>query len=387
MFKPLRKSLAGGWKTLVSRKIFIFMMVIVPACSTFFFLDLMKEGLPIPVPVTLVDLDRSEMSRTITRQMQSNQFVEIADEASSYHEALDRLQRGDTYGFFYIPRDFQQQVLSGQQPTLSFFTNMSIFVPGTMSFKGFKTAAVVTKGAIVQAQLTAVGVGEEEASETIQPLVVDTHGLHNPWMNYSIYLNPSFLSGIMALLVMLMTSFSIGEEIKNGTSRKWLDDAGGSMLVALVGKLLPQTIVFSAVGIAIEAAMFGFCHYPLNNHALHIVFAMILLVIAAQAFAVIICEIIPNLRLAMTLCSLIGILSFSVVGFSFPVEQMYGGIGIFAYIIPLRYFFLIYIDQALNGIPIYFSRMYYIALIIFPLVSLIGLPRLRKRCLNPIYVP
>lgn len=387
MFRTLRNSLARGWRTLVSRKIYIFMMLIVPAGCTWFFLDLMKEGLPIPVPVTLVDLDRSEMSRSVTRSMRANQFVEIADEASSYHEALDRLQRGETYGFFYIPRGFQQKVLSGQQPTLSFFTNMSIFVPGTMSFKGFKTAAVITKGAIVQARLTAVGVTPGQAAETVQPLVVESHALNNPWLNYSVYLNPSFLSGVIALLTMLVTSFSIGEEIKNGTSVEWLAGARGSMLVALAGKLVPQTIVFTAVGVAIEAAMFRFCHYPLNNHPLHMIFAMLLLVTACQALALIFCEILPNLRLAMIMCSLTGILSFSIVGFSFPVPQMYGAVGIFSYLIPLRYFFLIYIDQALNGIPIYFSRFYYIALLLFPAVSLLGLPRLRKRCLNPIYVP
>ena len=40
---------------------------------------------------------------------------------------------------------------------------------------------------------------------------------------------------------------------------------------------------------------------------------------------------------------------------------MYGGIAIFSYIVPIRYYFLIYIDQALNGIPIYYSRFYYVA--------------------------
>lgn len=66
---------------------------------------------------------------------------------------------------------------------------------------------------------------------------------------------------------------------------------------------------------------------------------------------------------------------------------MYGSVGVFSYIVPLRYYFLIYVDQALNGIPIFYSRWYYVALLIFPLVSLLGLPRLRRKCLNPVYVP
>ena len=101
----------------------------------------------------------------------------------------------------------------------------------------------------------------------------------------------------------------------------------------------------------------------------------------------IICFAIPILSLSVSVCSLTGILAFSIAAFSFPVDQMYGAIGIFSYILPIRYYFLIYIDQALNGIPLYYSRFYYIALLVFPLIGLLGLGRLRKRCLNPVYVP
>ena len=66
---------------------------------------------------------------------------------------------------------------------------------------------------------------------------------------------------------------------------------------------------------------------------------------------------------------------------------MYPAVGIFSYILPVRYYFLIYIDQALNGLPLFYSRHYYIALLIFPLVALIGLRRLKKHCLHPVYVP
>ena len=68
---------------------------------------------------------------------------------------------------------------------------------------------------------------------------------------------------------------------------------------------------------------------------------------------------------------------------------MYGSIGIFAYLLPIRWYFLIYIDQALNGIDLYYSRLYYVWLLLFPLVAMVALRigRLRKRYINPIYVP
>lgn len=372
---------------LTSRKIYFVMMTIVPLACAFFFLDLMKEGLPLKVPVGVVDLDHSSLSRRIGRSLDASELIDIRTDLESFNSAMTKVKSGEIYGFFLIPSDFQKKAVSGETPSLSFYSNMTLFVPGSLSFKGFKTIAVSTSGAIVKTTLVSAGADEAMAGELIQPLVINTHPLNNPWMNYSIYLSQSFLPCLVALLVLLMTVFSICEEQKRGTSVEWLREARGNMAMALAGKLLPQTFIFTCVGVAIQAVMFCYLGFPLNNNPLHIILGMLLLVMATQSFAVFIVEIIPNLRLAMCIVSLTGILCFSIAGFSFPVEKMYGAVGIFSYIVPIRYYFLIYIDQALNGIPLYYSRFYYAALLAFLLLPMLGMGRLRKHMENPVYVP
>ena len=36
---------------------------------------------------------------------------------------------------------------------------------------------------------------------------------------------------------------------------------------------------------------------------------------------------------------------------------------------PIKYYFLIYADQALNGIDLYYSRYYYVILIVYSLLA------------------
>lgn len=386
-FTPLTKSLRLGWLDLGRRWVVVALMVLVPFGVTWFFINMMDAGLPLKVPAAVVDLDQSSLSRKVTRNLASSQALDISYKAESFHEAIDDVRSGKIFGFFYIPENFQRDAVGGKGPTLSYYSNLTFFVPGTLTFKGFKTVAVTTTGGVVQTTLVQSGVDEAAVGSLIQPVAVNEFGLHNPWMNYNIYLSNSFLPGVIALMVLLVTAFSVCDEIKRGDSPQWLRTAGGSMFIALLGKLLPQTLVFSIVGVAVQSIMYGFCNFPLNNHAMHIIMAMVLFVVACQAFAVTVCCILPNLRLSLSILSLVGILSFSITGFSFPVQSMYGAVGVFSYIVPLRYYFLIYIDQALNGIPIFYSRWYYVALLIFPLVSLLGLPRLRRKCLNPVYVP
>lgn len=386
--KLIIDSLRYGWRSITRRRIYFVMMVVIPLLGTFFFLNLMDEGLPTPVPVVVVDKDHSSMSRQLIRTLSSSQQAEIVGEEESFNKAIGRVREGEVMGFFLIPENFQRDALSGRQPTLTYYCNLTYYVPGSLAFKGFKSTAISTTGGIVSAKLIGTGLlDKRQTGNIIQPLVVQQKAIGNPWMNYNYYLSVSFIAGLIALLVMQTTAASITYEIKDGTSVQWLDRSGGSIFIALMGKLVPQTVVWSVISVAIEAVMFRFCHFPMNNHAMHLIVAMVLMVIACQALAVIVCSAIPNLRLALTVCSLTGILSFSVAAFSFPVAAMYGAVGIFSYILPVRYFFLIYADQGLSGIPIYYSRFYYVALLVFPLVALAGIGRIKNRCLKPVYVP
>ena len=117
------------------------------------------------------------------------------------------------------------------------------------------------------------------------------------------------------------------------------------------------------------------------------ILAMPLFVVACQALALFICGIMPNPRLAMSVACLVSILTFSFAGFSFPVDNMYGAIGIFSYLVPVRYYFLLHINEVLWGAPLYYSRMLFVALILFPLVAMLPLCRLKRALLHPVYVP
>ena len=372
---------------LTSRRVYLFGMVIVPVAVALFFVSLLSEGLPLEVPTAVVDLDNTPLSRQVVRNLDAQELTDITMECPSYNEAIGRVRSGEIFGFFYIPRNFEQDAVSGQSPTITYYSNMTYYVPGSLAFKGFKTMAVTTSGSLAGSKVVSAGLSERLANVLLQPVVIDINPLHNPWTNYSIYLSNSFVPAALELMIFLVTVFSICQEIKTGRSRRWLSGADGSVVVAVLGKLLPQTFIFTAVGIGMQALLFRYCHFPLNGSAGGMILAMILLVIACQSFALFVTSCVPNMRIALSICSLSGILAFSVAGFSFPVEQMYGAIGIFSYLLPVRYYFLIYIDQALNGIDLYFSRYYFVALLLFPLGVYTVLWNLKRALLKPVYVP
>lgn len=386
-FRYLLQSISDGIRLLVSRKVYLVCLIAVPICFTLFFLNLMDSGLPLKVPAAIVDLDHSPLSRSVTRSLGSGELIDVVSNPDSYHEAMMEVRSGKTYGFFMIPQNFQNDATAGKKPTITYYCNLTYFVPGSLMFKGFKTTAVTTSGGIVQTNLVGAGLPQALVGTAIQPLVIQTNSPGNPWMNYNYYLTNSFMPALLGLMISIVAAYTLLIRVKYGRSREWLERSGGSIITAITGTLLPQTVICVVVGLCCQGLLYGFNHFPLNCSIWHMIWAMILFVIACQGFAVAVCGLLPNLRLAVSICSLSSILAFSIAAFSFPVQNMYPEIGIFSYILPVRYYFLIYIDQALNGIPLYYSRFYYIALILFPIVSLLTVWRIKRAARVQYYIP
>lgn len=374
-------------KRMTSTPLYLFAMVIAPVFCAVFFLTLMEEGLPEQLPVAVVDLDNTETSRSLTRQLAAFQQTGVVMQTGDFADARIAMQRGDIYGIFLIPEGFAVKASTGKQPTISYYTNNAFLIAGSLLFKDMKTMATLA-GAAVGLQLgLAKGYTERQIMGQLQPIVIDTHPLGNPWLNYSVYLNNVILPGILELMIFLVTVLSIGSEIKKGTSREWLQAGNHSLFISLVGKLLPYTAVFTLVGIFLCAALYGYSGFPLLSGWLPMIAAIFMLVLASQAMGIFMIGVLPTLRLGLSFASLFGVIAFSISGFTYPVPSMDPTLQAISQLFPLRHYFLIYVDQALNGRPLYYSWPQYLLLAAFMVLPFLIAGNLKRALLYFKYIP
>ena len=374
-------------RQLTGRPIYWVAMFVLPLFLMLMLTDMMEEGLPDKVPAAIVDKDGTALSREITQNLGSLQMVDLVDQSTSITEARPKMQEGKIFGFFMIPENFEQDLLSGKGPTITFYTNMTYFVPASLLFKSFKTTALMSKAGIMLNVAETAGLSAETVVPMMQPINITSRGLGNPGLNYAIYLCNSFVPCVFQLMIMLMVCFSLGEEIKYGTSPGLMRMARGNILEAIVGKILPQTIGWWVMITFMMSWLYFWQGSPMKGSWWWMTLSELMFVVASQCFAVFVFGVLPNLRFSLSVCSLLGILSFSLAAFSFPVESMYGAISIFSWIMPIRYNFLIYIDQALNGIDVWYSRWWYAAYIVFFLLPFTMMWKIRKNFERPTYIP
>ncbi len=369
------------------RPLYLFCMIIAPIFCYLFFTTLMANGLPTDLPAGVVDLDNTSTTRNIIRNLDAFQQTHIVAHYPSVMEARKAIQRGEIYSFYYIPEGTTEATLASRQPKVSFYVNYSYLIAGSLLYKDQRTISELAAGAVGRATLYAKGATEDQAMAFLQPIVIDTHALNNPWLNYSVYLCNTLFPGILMLLIFLTTIYTLGEEVKNGTGRELMRLADNSITKVLIGKLLPHTLVFFVIAVFYNVYLYGYLHYPCHSGIFPMLLAGLLLVLSSQAFGVFLFGLFGSFRLALSAASLWGVISFSISGFTFPVMAMHPTLQALCVLFPLRHYYLLYVNFALNGYPLIYAWQAVAALLVFLLLPFLVLKKLRTILLQYVYVP
>lgn len=374
-------------RRLASQPIYWFCMLAAPVLCLVFFLTLMGSGLPTNLPLGLVDDDGSATSRQLARNLDAFQQSDIVARYPTVSEARKAMQRGEIYGFYYIPEGTSRKALRQEQATVSFYMNYSYLIAGSLVFRDMKTMSELASGAAVQQVMLARGATEAQAMALLQPIVVDTHPISNPWLNYSVYLSNTLLPGVLMLFITMVTVYSIGIEVKDGTAREWLAEGGFSLTQSLAGKLLPQTVAFVLLWGLVDVVLYAWLRFPCLCGLPVMLGVSVLGVVAAQGLGVFMFAALPTLRLGLSFASLWGVISFSISGMSFPVMAMHPVLQGLCNLFPLRHYFLLYVNFALNGYDAADIWPNLVGLVAFALLPLVVGWHLKRTLLTVKYIP
>lgn len=374
-------------RRMASKPIYWFCMIAAPLFCFVFFTSLMAEGLPTDMPLGLVDNDNTTTSRSLARNLDAFEMTSIKEQYANVTEAREAVQRGDIYGFYYIPKGTTRKAQRQELPVVSFYTNYSYLVAGSLLYRDMRTMSELASGAASRTVLYAKGATERQAMAFLQPIVIDSHAINNPWLNYNVYLSNVILPGLLMLFIFMVTVFSIGTEVKYNTVHDWLIMARGSMFHALAGKLLPQTLIFFLIGIAFAIGLYGVLHFPCHCGLPTMLLVMFLGIIGAQGLGVFMFAMLPTLRMSLSFASLWGVISFSICGMSYPVMAMHPTLQGLSLLFPLRHYFLLYVNCALDGYPLMNAAPYVVGLLLFAMLPLLLLRRLKKMLLVVPYIP
>ena len=374
-------------KILRKNPIYFCCMIIFPVLTMFFFTTLLDEGLPQEMPVAVVDLDNTTTSRALVRRLDGFQSSHVVAHYPSVAAARHAMQENEIYGFLYIPKGTTENLLSTRRPKVSFYYSNVSIAAGSMVMKDLKTIATLGSAAVGQATMRAKGFTDEQVQTFLQPIRIDLHQVANPWSNYNMYLSTVFVPGVMMLFMFLISAYSLGMELKMERGKELIAKAEGNIVVAILGKYLPQAMVFLALIFFYEFYIYNVLHFTRAGALWTIVLLAVLQVFASIGFGIFIFGLMPSLRLSMSICSLWGVLSFSLAGSAFPVMGMDAPIQALTWLFPLRHYYMLYQITVFNGYPLIDAWFHLVALVAFTLMPWFVVSKIKNAMLTYVYIP
>ena len=367
--------------------IYRFCMVLFPILVIIFFTTMLDDGLPTSMPVGIVDIDNTSTTRALERKLDGFQMSKVVAHYPSVAEARQAIQRNEIYGFLYIPKGTTSKLLASRQPKISYYYTYTTMVAGSMIMKDMKTVSSLGSAALGQATMRAKGLTDKQIQTLLQPITIDLHQIANPWSSYNVYLTTVMVPGILMIFIFLISAYSLGTELKFATSKNWLAMADNNVTIALVGKFLPQTLIWLAIVFGYQLYVFFYLGFPHQGSPWMLVLLGLMHVMAAQGFGIFAFGLMPSLRMSMSISSLWAVLSISMAGSAFPAMGMDGALQSLSWLFPLRHYFMLYQACIFNGFPLVEVWFHFAALLGFILLPWMVASKIKNAMLTYVYIP
>ena len=374
-------------QTISRHYIYLCCMVIFPLMTMVFFTTLMDDGLPTEMPIGVVDLDNTSTSRSLIQRLDAFQMSRVVAHYPSVNEARHAIQENQIYAFMLIPKGTTDQLLASRQPKISFYYSYTTLASGALLMRDLKTISTLGSASVGQATMRAKGFTDAQIQAFLQPIRLDLHQIANPWTNYNAYLSTMLVPGMMMLFIFLISAYSLGTELKFNTSKEWMARANNRGVVAIIGKFLPQTLIWLALVYSYEFYVFYVLHFPHEGSPWMLILLGLMQVLSAQGFGIFAFGLMPSLRMSMSVCSLWAVLSFSMVGSAFPVMGMDGALQSLSWLFPLRHYYMLYQITVFNGYPLLEACFHFAAMAGFMLLPWLVIGKIKNAMLNYVYIP
>lgn len=375
---PFRSVLLREWQRMTSRRLYFGVCIVLPLFTLFFMATIFGNGQMENIPIGIIDQDNTATSRAIARNISAVPTFKVTKHYVNEAAARKAVQKKEIYGYLSIPPRFEQDAIAGKNATLCYYYHYALLSVGGELMAAFETSLAPVSLSPIVMEAVALGVEQDQITTFLLPVQANNHPIYNPSLDYSIYLSQPFFFVLFQVLILLITVYAVGIEIKFRTANDWLATANGNMVTAVFGKLLPYTLIFILIGWLANFVMFGILHIPFQGNWWTMNLVTAIFIIATQALGLFLFSLFPAISLVISVVSMVGSLGATLSGVTFPVPNMYPIVQDASHLFPIRHFTEIMQTMLYGGGGFIYFWPSVVILCIFPLLALLLLPHLKQ---------
>ncbi len=182
------------WKLFYTDAAAVLLLVVAGVLYAFYYPMPYKYQTVSKIPVAVVDMDHSKLSRELVQMADASQQVSVRQTFGQIHDAEESMANEDIYGFMVIPKGMEASLHKGENVVVNVFTHGAyVMLHGNIS-TAFSTCAL-TLGATTKVKRIALSkkVPAAQAMAMRDPIPLGIQTMYNNTGSYSNYVVPSVL--------------------------------------------------------------------------------------------------------------------------------------------------------------------------------------------------
>ena len=363
-------------------KFLMVMLFIAPIVFSIVVIWTFSAGIPKNLPIAVLDLDNSDITRTITRAIDSTPSAKVRYKVENYNQGYDLIKEGKVYAIIVYPKDFKKDLNRNNTPQIVYYYNNQMILIGSIITKDIQsTVMTLTKSVDAQIRMKK-GLAKDPTLSKINLIRVDEKIKSNPYLNYSYFLSYAAVAHVFQIFAVLLAVWTLGIEFKEGTTKEWLKEADNSIISAVFGKLSVYFIVLFIQMFIVYGGYVIIYGAPFEGNILFTIFSSGIFLLAYQLIGLAFVAVLSNLRFAMSVGAFYTSLGFSLAGMTFPNMGMPLFTRLYSSLLPVRPYVNLLIDQTMKGFMLKYDLIYLFWIMAIGLLGTMFVPLLKKHANN-----
>ena len=356
MIRRLFKVAFAEWKLFYTDPAAILLLVVAGVLYAFYYPTPYINQTVSKVPVAVVDLDHTAMSRDLIRMASAAQQIEVKSIYSEMNEAEAAMAREEIYGFMVIPENMEKNIRAKEQVTMNIFTHGAYVMLHGAIGTAFSTCAL-TVGATNKVKQIALGkkVPSAKAIAMRDPIPLSIQTMFNSSGSYSNYVVPS------VLVVILQQSLIIGICVLGGSRahrrfRKKMRDSAVENETAecrYFGRALAYFLHYCSFILFYHCIIYNLFDFPRRGELLPMVVFSIVFLASVINLGMVVSQVFLRRESSMQLFLYLSIPILFLANFSWPSYLMPQWMVSISYILPSTFAIPAWLSIEQMGADIY----------------------------------
>ncbi len=342
-----------------------------------------SQGIARDLPVGVVDLDHSRLSRGLIRYYDASPTLSVARQLSEVEEGTALMRNGEIYALVVIPDSLEKDTLLGRSPSVTVFYNAQFILIAKLINSAFVSAQTTYAASIdtVSNMVTGTPVPLQALGQAL-PVRNQITPLFNSNSHYGQFLVSAAIPAMWQIFIIATTVMALAAEQRRQGLLAWL---GQHPVQQLVAKLIPYAAVFILQGVLFLWGMYSLLGWPMHGSWSILLVAQCLMVIACQSVAVLFFFLAMDVTRAMSFVAGFSAPAFAFMGITFPATDMPAIATGWRALLPVSHYIEIQVQQVNYGTGLQQAMPQMMALVVFLLAMALAMLKMlvwRKRQLE-----